>query len=182
MQNDFCHHSGNLVVPNHELVVAENVALLTHFSFDRVTCTLDTHVEDYLKTREGQHLPIEHCQENTFGHKLVQPVYNALYNQNMVNFIEKETFAPAYQNFFNNFNTLSWDDNIFICGVCTDICVISTALQLRTLYPENEIYLIEPCCAGTTGEKHNHAVNVMESCQINIIHNFAKLSNIISNN
>lgn len=40
--------------------------------------------------------------------------------------------------------------NIEIIGVCTDICVITNALLIKTYYPEAEITVDASCCAGTT--------------------------------
>ena len=174
MQNDFL--GGCLSVPDFQKVIDANVSLLENFGFDKVICTLDTHNDKYTKTKEGRHLLVPHCIQNTSGHKLVKPIYDSLYSQPNVDFIEKYSFAPGQKQLYDKF----WDfdsssDKIFICGVCTDICVISTAFQLSSMFPETEIYLIEPCCAGTDTENHEHALRVMESCQINIIDDFVIL-------
>lgn len=41
-------------------------------------------------------------------------------------------------------------DAIELCGVCTDICVISNALLLRGIYPTIPIIADASCCAGLT--------------------------------
>ena len=56
-----------------------------------------------------------------------------------------------------------------IIGLCSDICVISNALILRALYPNNKITVDASCCAGVTPEKHAAALEVMKSCQIEVI-------------
>lgn len=43
------------------------------------------------------------------------------------------------------------------------------ALLIKTYYPEAEITVDASCCAGTTPEKHKAALEVMKSCQINVI-------------
>ena len=58
---------------------------------------------------------------------------------------------------------------IELCGVCTDICVISNALALRMFYPNAKITVDASCCAGVTPEKHAAALEVMKSCQIDVI-------------
>ena len=55
-----------------------------------------------------------------------------------------------------------------LVGTCTDICVVSNALAIKTAFPECEVSVIEKCCAGVTPEKHAAAIEVMKSCQINI--------------
>ena len=59
--------------------------------------------------------------------------------------------------------------NINLLGLCTDICVVSNALLLKTFFPESNICVIGKACAGSTKEKHEAALNVMESCQIEIL-------------
>ena len=71
------------------------------------------------------------------------------------------------------FGWLKWDDfdfeSVEICGLCTDICVISNALIIRAIYPEIDITVDASCCAGSTVEKHKAALEVMKSCQIEVI-------------
>lgn len=45
---------------------------------DEVIYTMDTHPQNYLETYEGQHLPIEHCIENSKGWELYGKVKNLL--------------------------------------------------------------------------------------------------------
>ena len=59
-------------------------------------------------------------------------------------------------------------DTITLIGLCTDICVISNALLLRAACRNTEMCVIQDCCAGVTPEKHEAALKVMESCQIQV--------------
>ena len=83
------------------------------------------------------------------------------------NNVRKQTFGslllPEYIREFKNY------DLIEIVGLCTDICVISTALILKAYFPEAVIMVKEKCCAGTTPEKHKAAIEVLKSCQVEII-------------
>ena len=56
-----------------------------------------------------------------------------------------------------------------ICGLCTDICVISNALILRAIYPDKDILVDAGCCAGVTSELHEAALKVMASNQIEVV-------------
>lgn len=40
--------------------------------------------------------------------------------------------------------------SIEIVGLCSDICVISNALMLRSAFPDTEITVDASCCAGVT--------------------------------
>ena len=58
---------------------------------------------------------------------------------------------------------------IEICGVCTDICVISNALILRSMFNNKRIICHKDWCAGTSPAAHEAALEVMESCQIEVV-------------
>jgi nicotinamidase-related amidase len=65
----------------------------------------------------------------------------------------------------------AWNDfngEIEFIGFCTDICVVSNALMVKALYPELKISVLKDLCAGVTEEKHNAALAVMQSCQIEV--------------
>ena len=53
-------------------------------------------------------------------------------------------------------------------GVCTDICVISNAMILKSVLPEAKITVDASCCAGVTPESHNNALEAMKVCQIEV--------------
>ena len=57
---------------------------------------------------------------------------------------------------------------IELIGLCTDICVISNALMLKAYMPEVKISVDPACCAGVTPLKHEAALEIMRSCQIQL--------------
>ena len=59
-------------------------------------------------------------------------------------------------------------DEIVLVGLCTDICVISNALLLKSAFPETRIVVDAACCAGVTPEAHQTALAAMRPCQIDI--------------
>ena len=65
-------------------------------------------------------------------------------------------------------------EKIEVVGLLTDVCVISNVLMLRTLFPDAKITVDASCCAGTTRTKHRAALEVMKSCQIDIINEDVK--------
>ena len=56
-----------------------------------------------------------------------------------------------------------------IIGLCTDICVITNALLLKTYFPEKEIIVDASLCAGVTPASHRNALEAMKMCQIDVI-------------
>ena len=87
--------------------------------------------------------------------------------------INKPTFGCVHiwnnQNFSQLVNEDGKDVEVTFCGTCTDICVISNAMIVKSLYPEVVINVKADACAGLTPDKHKAALNVMDSCQINVI-------------
>jgi len=179
MQNDFI--DGSLGSDDAKKIVPNVVKLIENFHGD-IWFTQDTHFYNsgnqyninYEKTLEGKFLPIQHCIEKTKGWELNQEIANAAtkFKYPKVKYFYKYTFGSldmikeACLELSENFET---DDEIYICGLCTDICVISNALLLRVQFPNIHIYCYKDCCAGTSKEAHEAALKVMKSCQIEII-------------
>ncbi len=59
--------------------------------------------------------------------------------------------------------------DIELIGLCSEICVVSNALILKAIHPHANITVDASCCAGVTREKHKAAMEVMKSCQIDVI-------------
>ena len=59
--------------------------------------------------------------------------------------------------------------SITLCGLCTDICVISNALLIKAFCPELPVSVDASCCAGVSPESHENALKAMEMCQIDVV-------------
>lgn len=183
MQNDFCtgtlkNYAAVAVIP----FIKDQIDH-AHENGIRVIYTRDTHGSDYMETTEGKHLPFPHCIRDTEGWQIVDElapkgnvlVYNpgvpikfpdaALANDTIINkthfgFDEWKKFIPE-------------DSEVTIVGTCTDICVVSNALAIKAIEGV-EVTVLAEGCAGLTKEKHEHALDVMESCQCRVIRNLAE--------
>lgn len=161
MQNDFI--TGALGSEAAAEIVPDVVDLVRNFK-GFICFTQDTHYEDYWDTLEGKSLPVEHCQHGTKGWRIIPELEPFAYFC-----IPKSTYAFPY------WHTPYWAEEfhdveeIVLCGVCTDICVISNALALRAFFPNCKITVDARCCAGLTEAKHLAALEVMKSCNINVI-------------
>ena len=118
-----------------------------------------------METFEGKYLPVKHCIDNSDGWQIIPEL------RNIAGFyLRKYTFGyNAWDKMFNMVFRNDEVEEIELMGVCTDICVVSNALVLRMLYPNTEITVYANCCAGVTPEKHKAALEVMKSCQINVV-------------
>ena len=174
MQHDFV--DGSLGSPEAQAIVPKIEEKIRNGNYSGVLCTLDTHTSDYLSSPEGKKLPVEHCIKGTKGWEL------AINIDGYYSTVEKNTFGLCNINGAINglideieirkglSEDIYYSDLEFeICGLCTDICVVSNALILKAYFPNNKIVCDASCCAGTTPEAHKAALTVMKSCQIDVI-------------
>lgn len=128
--------------------------------------TKDTHFENYLSTREGKQLPVEHCIKGTDGWMLIEELEQYCASHSSVVY-EKNTFGckKLAEDMLAKHERESID-SIELIGLCTDICVVSNALLLKAFLPDVEIAVDAGCCAGVTPAAHQAALQTMESCQI----------------
>lgn len=132
----------------------------------RVVFTLDTHNSDYLNSREGQHLPILHCQEGSSGWRLygrLEKYMNIPHDR--VSLLPKYAFGPQSYDFLAN----PPPSCFLIVGVSTHICVISNAILLQTRYPNAKIIIESSLCASFDSVLHQKALDVMAGLQMEII-------------
>lgn len=170
MQNDFI--DGALGTPEARGIVPNVCRKIREGEWVSIFTTHDTHLADYLNTQEGRKLPIEHCMVGTKGYSYNEEVSKALgeFRGYRLDFA-KSTFGSKELHKFihDSFDDAESDLEITLVGVCTDICVISNALLLKTYLPEARIVVDASCCAGSTPLKHDEALDVMRSCQIDIV-------------
>lgn len=168
MQNDFI--TGSLGTKEAQDIVSNVKTKINKYenNGDMVIFTKDTHHTNYLTTQEGRNLPVEHCILDTWGHEICNEL-----KELVKHCILKETFGH-----YNWGNTLYLGygipvreqiEEIELVGLCTDVCVISNAMVLKSIYPETLITVDASCCAGVTPESHKTALDAMKMCQINVI-------------
>ncbi|MBR0597412.1 cysteine hydrolase family protein [Sinanaerobacter chloroacetimidivorans] len=166
MQNDFI--SGALGSDQAKTIVPGVVTKIKTFPGE-VVYTRDTHQQNYLKTQEGMNLPVEHCIQGTWGWELRDEI-KSLMEQSGSKVHNKTTFgSKELIRYLEEMSSRETIDEIELVGLCTDICVISNALGIKAFLPEVKITVDGSCCAGVTPESHNHALQAMKMCHINVI-------------
>lgn len=164
IQNDFV--DGALGTPEAVAIIDNAVEKIKTFDGE-IIVTFDTHTEDYLKTSEGEKLPVEHCIKGTDGWKLNGKIAEALKGKEYI-CVEKPTFGSVELPEIIK-NTVRNDVfSVELIGLCTDICVVSNALLIKANFPEMRISVDSSCCAGVTPESHNAALLTMKMCQIDV--------------
>ena len=172
MQKDFIDGAlgsaeAQAIVPN----VAKKVKQYAEMDDSVILYTRDTHFGNYMDTMEGKYLPEPHC---IFQHEGWEIVPEVMIDNACVKIINKfsfgeagiaKTILDACRDFYETIDI----DSIEICGLCTDICVISNALIIKANFYDIPITVDSSCCAGVTPAKHEAALEVMRSCQIEVI-------------
>ena len=155
MQNDFI--TGALGSELAKAIVPSVVEKVKNYD-GKVIFTRDTHFTGYMQTQEGKKLPVEHCIKDTDGWQIcneLKPYVNEV--------ADKITFGSV-----DLPKMITDAEEIELCGLCTDICVISNAMILKATYPEAKITVDSNCCAGVSVESHNTALDAMKAVQIEV--------------
>ena len=131
-----------------------------------VIFTRDTHGEDYMSTQEGRKLPVEHCIKGSDGWQICEELRG--YARRVV---DKPTFGSVdlpeiLRAYCPDGETV---EEIELCGLCTDICVVSNALILKAKFPALTVKINAPLCVGTSSENHNAALQTMRMCQCEVL-------------
>lgn len=162
MQNDFI----DMALGTKEAVsIVEPMAkFLSSLTKDALLiATRDTHQENYLETNEGKYLPVKHCIEGSKGWEICDSLKSIGFDR----IINKPNFGISA----DSWKEILGEDveEITLMGLCTDICVVSNALALKTAYPETKVSVMKNLCAGVTPESHEAAIKTMAMCQVEII-------------
>lgn len=179
-QNDFLFESGALYVPGardirYEIIRAQTIAADRGWS---VWFTADDHLETDAEITLGEADPAAglfnpHCMRGTWGAGLLdrgsdttrmdmvvpfhafldtsRPLKRALFLKNTFDISTNPNFGWALSQ--HSF------DNIYVCGVATDICVKAAVLSLlngqKLKYVKGDIILVEDAIAGIDPEATN---------------------------
>lgn len=126
--------------------------------------TLDTHQSDYLKTFEGRVLPVEHCIEYTEGHRLYGKIENAVKQGDKI--FKKCTYGSEAL-----FDYLRRSDykQIELCGLVSNICVLSNAVLAKAALPEAEIIVDSSATASNDPNLNSSALAVMRGLGFSVL-------------
>lgn len=166
MQNDFI--DGALGTPEAQAIV-EGVVERTRAFEGRIVFTRDTHGSNYASTQEGRNLPVPHCIKGTQGWELA-PALDEIQRLLDAQVFDKPSFGSLdLARWLVAQNNAAPIDSIELCGLCTDICVVSNALTIKAHLPEVPLAVNPALCAGVTPAAHDAAIATMASCQVQIL-------------
>lgn len=159
-QNDFV--DGSLGFPEAAALDEKICRKIDEYKNDEIIYTLDTHFDDYPSTQEGRKLPIPHCIKSTSGHELYGKTREKLTGKQ---FFEKNTFPSLALGKYIEGKDY---DIIELCGLVSNICVLSNAVIAKAACPEAEIIVDSCLTAGADKELHEKALDVMRGLQITV--------------
>lgn len=159
MQKDFI--DGSLGTKEAQAIVKPVCEKIRSFDGD-VIYTRDTHGENYLDTLEGKNLPVKHCIKDTDGWQIQSDVYEAGRGKTLC-VVDKPVFGSVE---LTEIAFIGRYEKVTLIGLCTDICVVTNALLLKTKLKEVPVAVIENLCAGVTPQSHKAAVETMKMCQV----------------
>ena len=145
-----------------ELPICEKIKQY-HQENQDVLFTLDTHQKNYLQTKEGIHLPIVHCIQDTEGWKLFGKVAEEKQQKDFA--ILKSSYGSLE---LIPFLQKGQYGEIELVGIVSNICVISNAIIAKTALPEAEITVDAHCVASNDNQLNQAALQVMQGLHIQV--------------
>lgn len=135
----------------------------------KIYVTMDMHNPDTYPNSLEAKMFQPHCIRGTDGSSLVDDVgYAMALYRHESKFFEKESFGCQ-----ELIKTLVEDckdgDTIEICGVCSDICVVSNAIMIKGALNNHELFVDSQATEGTSEEANKAALFVMRSCGVTVL-------------
>lgn len=163
-QNDFVN--GSLGFSGAEKLAAPIAQRIYEYrtSGDDIVFTFDTHDPDYLNTQEGRKLPVPHCIRGTNGWELYGAVAKAAWDEDKV--FRKPTFPSLELGQWLKEREYA---QVELCGLVSNICVLSNAVIAKAALPEAEIIVDANLTASGDPVLHEKALDVLESIQVTVL-------------
>ncbi len=166
-QNDFVN--GSLGFPGAELL-DEGILQAAQKAYAEgalIVVTYDSHDENYLNTREGKALPLPHTIVGTSGWVLYGKTGEWVKTVPHI-VLKKKTFGCAPEDLLKISDGVT---EIEMCGLVTNMCVLSNACCFQARYPEAQISVHANLCASFDSDLHQKTLDVLKGIQVNIINN-----------
>ena len=128
-----------------------------------VIFTKDTHYTNYLSTREGKHLPIEHCIIDSEGHNLYGDVAN--YESYAKRVFNKTSFGSID---LAHYISRSDYKEVEFCGLVSNICVLSNIIMTQTYNEKVEITVDLNATKGLSEEVNSTFKTYLQNLTVNV--------------
>lgn len=163
-QNDFVN--GSLGFPKAESLDNLIYQKIFEYKFNNndVIYTFDSHNDNYLTTEEGKNLPVKHCIKGTNGYKLYGKV-GSIFDPTMDLYFEKETFPSLdLANYLKNKDY----DEIELCGLVSNICVLSNVIMVKSALPNAHIIVDHNLTASFDEELNDATLKILKGIHVEV--------------
>ena len=165
-QKDFV--DGALGFAGAERLDEKIAARVREYGPGRVWYTMDTHYEDYINTREGRNLPVPHCIRGSEGWQNYGQTAEALAEVGAVG-IEKRTFGMDLGDPAVLAKLPERVDNIELCGLVSNICVVSNAAVLQGHYPDAQLTVDARLTDSFDNDLNETVLDVLAGLQVKVL-------------
>lgn len=168
--NDFIADNGVLTLGKRGQEISENiVSVMQQAGDDMFMDCADWHDEKtYKNSPEAKSFPI-HCEDTGSGMFTYKDVDELICSSGNYHYIQKQRYSAFCGTELDLLLRQEKVDVVVLMGVCTDICVLHTAIDAYNL--GYNIVLLEDCCCGTTADKHDFAKHHIEKILGGIVSN-----------
>ena len=165
MQKDFI--DGALGFEGADKIIPGIIAKIKEYeaSGDEIVYTLDTHFDNYMNTQEGKNLPVPHCIKGSEGHGLCDELKPLLEGKKV---FEKLTFGSIELAEYLKENA-SDISAIEVCGLVSNICVLSNAVVAKAAAPEAEVIVDSNLTASFAPDLHQATLDVLKGIQVTVL-------------
>ncbi len=165
MQKDFI--DGALGFEGADIIIPGIISKIKAYekAGDEIVYTLDTHFDNYMDTQEGRNLPVPHCIKGSDGHKVCDELASLLDGKKC---FEKPCFGSMELAGYLEKNS-SEISAVEICGLVSNICVLSNAVMAKAAVPEAEIIVDSGLTASFAPDLHQATLDVLKGIQVKVL-------------
>jgi len=165
MQKDFV--DGALGFEGADRIIPGIIEKIKEFEAEggQIVYTLDTHFENYMETQEGKNLPVPHCLKGSEGHGLCDELKPLLSGRKV---FEKPCFGSMELAEYIKENA-SDISSIELCGLVSNICVLSNAVIAKAAAPEAEVIVNSALTASFDPKLHQATLDVLKGIQVTVV-------------
>lgn len=130
------------------LDIVPNINILLHMPWKLKIATQDWHPYDHCSFNDCGGPYNRHCVENTIGSMFLPGLYTDKFNAVVRKGCHKDhdSLSAITDNPWMAAECVI-GKKVYLTGLCTNICVVETAMDIAKARPDASIYIIEDACA-----------------------------------
>lgn len=139
---------------------------------DVIVATKDTHGVNYLQSREGKALPVEHCLNSTAGWEFFGKTRAALERLSAERYgplilLSKGTFGVAPADMCAFVDKYAEDEVEFV-GLVTNMCILANVCCFQACFPAAQMVVDASLVASFDNDLHEKTLDVLAGMQVRV--------------